>query len=81
MNVSHLRHEAVNLELKTLISFYWDLAQKEGTFSKYWDIFKYEVGKYLRYYGSFLSKFNRMLEEQIVSEISSVFRLRKNTFK
>lgn len=70
MNISHLRHEAVKSELTKLISFHWDLAQKEGSFSRYWELLKYEVGKYLRSYGSFLSKLNRILEEQVVSDIT-----------
>jgi len=40
--------------------------------NRYWELFKYEVGKYLRPYGALLSKVNRISEEQIVSEITSL---------
>lgn len=48
------------------------MAQKEGAFCGYWEFLKYEIGKYLRSNGALFSKLNRISEEQIVSEITSL---------
>lgn len=40
MNISHLKHEVVKSELSKIIFLHWDLAQKEGSFGRYWELMK-----------------------------------------
>lgn len=70
MNISHLRHNSAKLELKIIISVHWDLAQKEGAFGRYWELLKYEVGKYINEYINIYEI--RISEEKTVSEITSL---------
>lgn len=70
MNISHLRHNSAKLELKKIISVHWDLAQKEGAFGRYWELLKYEVGKYINEYINIYEI--RISEEKTVSEITSL---------
>lgn len=71
MNSSLLKHECVKKEITRLVTFYWDKALKNDIFSKNWELLKFEIGKYLRKYGSELAKMRRIEEEQLVSEITS----------
>lgn len=75
MNSSLLNHYCVKTEIERLIQMYWNKAQKESIYSSNWELLKHEISKYMRRYGSLYAKSRRLLEEQVISEITSLSSL------
>ncbi len=72
MNCSLLKRNSVKTELQRLIKRHWDQAQKDKIYGKNWELLKYEIGKYMRKYGSNLAKSRRKEVENITSEMTSL---------
>lgn len=70
LNSSLLLNDDVKKEVKGLISHFWSKAKEEKHFGVNWELFKFEVGKYLRRYGSLKAKSRRAEEEKVVSRIT-----------
>uniref|UniRef100_A0A096MII7 Endonuclease/exonuclease/phosphatase domain-containing protein n=1 Tax=Poecilia formosa TaxID=48698 RepID=A0A096MII7_POEFO len=73
LNNSLLKHEVVKTHINKLIIFYWNKANKEGSFCNNWELFKFEIGKFLRHYGSQISKLKKAEEEKVISKITSYY--------
>lgn len=78
MNSSLLRHDIVKSELSRLIKMFWQKALNEENYGKNWELLKFELGKYLRRYGSELAKSRRRSEEEIISNITT-YTMRSDT--
>lgn len=56
LNNSLLEHDTVKTKIRKLISHFWNKAESENLYSTNWELFKFESGKFLRQYGSSISK-------------------------
>ena len=72
LNSSLLNNDMVNFEVKDLLSHVWERACEEKSYYKKWELFKFEVSKYLRKYGSNLAKTRRAEEEKVIIKITSL---------
>ena len=62
----------VTFEVNGLLSHFWERACEEKSYCKNWELFKFEVSKYLRKYGSHFSKSTRAEEEKVIIKIISL---------
>jgi hypothetical protein len=60
----------VQFEVKDLLSQFWERACEEKSYCKNWELFKFEVSKYLRKYSSNLAKTRRAEEEKVIIKIT-----------
>ncbi len=74
LNNSLLEHKSVKKEINKLVSQFWDKAKKEKSYSTNWELFKFEVCKFLRRYGSYVAKSRRIEEEEIISKIALFYQ-------
>lgn len=72
LNNSLLLHKSVQKNVKDLISIYWNKAKMENAFSTNWELLKFEIGKYLRKYGSFMAKIKQAEETKIITRITNL---------
>lgn len=76
LNNSLLKHDVVTKKIRTLISLFYKKALIDSCFSKNWELFKYEVSKYLRQYGSTLSKLRTAEETDVITRISALTQIK-----
>ncbi|KAI2643779.1 putative 149 kDa protein [Labeo rohita] len=69
LNNSILDNESVKVTIRSLIAQYWKLAQRSNDYCNYWELLKFEIGKFLRNYGNVLAKARKHEEEIIISKI------------
>lgn len=62
----------VKLKINYFINHYWKKAVKECSFSNNWELFKFDISKFMRRYGSELAKLRKAEEEAVFSEIAAV---------
>lgn len=74
LNNSLLEHKLVIKEINKLICQFWDKANKENTYNSNWELFKFEVCKFLRRYGSNIAKSRRIEEEELISKIALYYQ-------
>lgn len=74
LNNSLLINKLVIKEVNKLVSQFWNKATKEKSYSTNWELFKFEVCKFLRRYGSHIAKSRRIEEEEIISKIASFYQ-------
>ncbi len=67
-NNSTLDNEYVKLTIRKLIAHYWNLAQLSNDYCNNWELLKFEIGTFLRNYGSVLAKARKLEEENITSK-------------
>lgn len=77
LNNSVLKFEKVQDKIKELISDFWNEASSKKSYGRYWELFKFELGKFLRKFGSDLAKKRRVAEENIIYLLTS-FSQREN---
>lgn len=70
LNKSLLEHE-FEMTMCSLIAQYWNLAQISNNYCTNWELFKFEACKFLRKFGSLLSKAKKLEEETIISKITA----------
>lgn len=71
LNKSLLEHEFVKMTIRSLIAQYCNIAQISNNYYTNWELFKFEACKFLRKFGSLLSKARKFEEEMIISKITS----------
>lgn len=50
-------------QIKALIQAYWERAVSQKAHGSNWEFLKYELGKFLRTFGSSIAKHNRLIED------------------
>ncbi len=71
LNNSTLDNEYVKVSVRRMIEHYWNLAQLSNEYCNNWELLKFEIGKFLRNYGSVLAKARKHEEENIISKITA----------
>lgn len=71
-NSSLLSHNTVKLKINYFINHYWKKAVREHSFSNNWELLKFDIGKFMRSYGSALAKLRKAEEEAVISEIAAI---------
>lgn len=72
LNSSLLSNEEVKKEVANLITLFWTKAKNEEQFCKYWELLKFELGKFLRKFSCKLVKSRKAKELNIVSSITNL---------
>ena len=57
-----------------LITHYYNKAKKEKSYNTNWELLKFESGKFLRQYGTFVAKTKRAEEDEVINTISSFYQ-------
>lgn len=79
LNSSLLLNDDVKKEVTYMISHFWSKARKDKQFGINWELFKFEVGKFLRKFSSSKAKSRRAEEERIVTSISYISKKNPDT--
>jgi len=66
-----LEHDIVKTTIRSLIAQYWNIAKISNNYCSNWELFKFEACKFLRNFGSVLSKAKKLEEETIISKITA----------
>lgn len=72
INNSLLTNATVTETIKTLINSRWQEACKNNLFSPFWELLKYDIGKFMRFFSSDLAKRRKQEEEELCSQIASL---------
>ena len=72
LNNSVLKHKVVVENIHILITFYWHRVLTEKCFLNNCELFKFEVAKYLREYGSSLAKLRKEEETKVIARIATL---------
>lgn len=75
LNNSILKNVFVIKKVHTLINFYWNKASADKCFFRNWELFKFEVSKYLREFGTSLSKSRKIEETNVISKITALTQI------
>ncbi|XDV26393.1 hypothetical protein PO909_030123, partial [Leuciscus waleckii] len=74
LNNSLLKHEKVKAEMIMLITRFYNKAKKEKSYNTNWELLKFELGKFLRQYGTAIAKAKRAEEDEVINTISSFYQ-------
>ena len=67
-----VKNELVIKKVQTLINIYWNKALVDRCFFRNWELFKFEVSKFLRDFGTSLSKSRKIEETNVISRITTL---------
>lgn len=71
LNGSLLKYERAKQQIIELIQIYWERAKSQNVFGHNWELLKYELGKFLRKFGSNIAKQNRLIGDEVLSQLSA----------
>lgn len=75
LNASFLTHAAVKSKISDLIKPLIHKAILDHSYSKCWELFKYELGQILRQYGAKLAKLRAANEDNLITQIFFLFTI------
>lgn len=72
LNNSLLKYEKAKQQIIELIQIYWEKAKSQNNYGRNWELLKYELGKFLRKFGSDIAKQKRLIEDEVLSQLSAL---------
>lgn len=72
LNNSLLKYEKAKQQIIELIQIYWERAKSQNNYGRNWELLKYELGKFLRKFGSDIAKQKRLIEDEVLSQLSAL---------
>ncbi len=67
-----LKYKKVKQQINELIPIYWERVESERAYGHNWELLKYELGKFFRKFGSDVAKQNRLMEDEVLSQLSAL---------